>query len=80
MIAQLTRNERQLAILISLTVTICGLALAIAGRNDPLGMHGALVMIAGLLAIFWVGSGYYDSRTSNASDHAPVWIKLSGSR
>ena len=59
MIAQLTRNERQLAILISLAVAVCGLAFAILGRNDPLGIHGALFMIAGLLAIFWVGTGYY---------------------
>ena len=64
MIAQLTRNERQLAILISLAVTICGLAFAILGRNDPLGIHGALVMIAGILAIFWVGTGYYDPEPS----------------
>jgi hypothetical protein len=35
MIAQLTRNERHSAILMSLAVAICGFLLGLAGRDDP---------------------------------------------
>ena len=58
MIAQLTRNERQLAILISLVVAVVGLMLGIAGRNDPIGLHGALIFVAGLLVIALIGRDY----------------------
>jgi cytochrome c oxidase cbb3-type subunit I len=51
MIAQLTRGERQLAILISLVVAVVGLLLGIAGRNDPIGLHGALIFVTSLLTI-----------------------------
>jgi len=44
MIAQLTANERQRAILISLAVALCGLLLASPGANDPIGIHGALIL------------------------------------
>ena len=41
----------QLAILISLVVTIVGLMLGLAGRDDPIGLHGALICATGLLII-----------------------------
>ena len=65
MISQLTKNERQLSLVILLALTLCGLTLAIAGRNDPIGAHGLLVMAAGVLGIFGVISGYFSPEPSN---------------
>jgi cytochrome c oxidase cbb3-type subunit 1 len=59
MIAHLTSHERQQAILISLAVAICGLLLGLAGRDDPIGIHGALIFLAGVAAIFLIGRDYY---------------------
>jgi cytochrome c oxidase cbb3-type subunit 1 len=65
MIAQLTRNERQSAILIGLVVAICGSLLGLAGRDDPIGIHGALIFVAGVLTIFLVGRHYYAPQPSD---------------
>src|SRR5215467_10102070 len=65
MIAQLTRNERQSAILISIAVAICGSLLGVAGRGDPLGLHGALIFVAGVLMIFVIGKDYYSPEPSD---------------
>ena len=59
MIGQLTKNERQIALIILLCLAVCGLAMAAAGRHDPLGAQGALVMVAAIAGIFFVISGYY---------------------
>ena len=59
MVGQLTKNERQIALLILLALTVCGWAMAIAGRDDPLGVHGALVIVATLAGFLVVGSEYY---------------------
>src|SRR6476620_7391213 len=59
MIAQLTQNERQLALFILLGLSLCGFAMTAAGAGDPLGVHGAIVLLAGLLGVFGVISGYY---------------------
>ena len=61
MIAQLTKNERQLALIILLALSVCGFAMAVAGRGDPLGVHGAIVLLAGIAGTFGVISGYYDA-------------------
>ncbi len=66
MIAQLTKSERQLALIILLALTICGLAMAIAGRQDPLGVHGAIVMLAGIAGIFGVIYVYYEPEPDEA--------------
>lgn len=58
MISQLTKGERKLALVILAVLTCIGLAMAIAGRDDPFGIHGGIVMVAGLLGIFAVISGY----------------------
>ena len=60
MIAQLTKNERQLALIILLALSVCGLAMAVAGQGDPLGIHGAIVLLAGIAGMFGVISGYYE--------------------
>jgi hypothetical protein len=49
MIAQLTKNERQLALIILLMMSVCGLVMAVVGQHDPLGIHGAIVLLAGIL-------------------------------
>ncbi|MGA7582921.1 MAG: cbb3-type cytochrome c oxidase subunit I, partial [Pseudolabrys sp.] len=59
MLGQLTKNERQIALIILLGLAVCGLAMAVAGRHDPVGGHGALVIVAALAGIFFVISGYY---------------------
>src|SRR5215468_2739197 len=65
MIAQLTRNERQSAIVISVAVATCGLLLGLAGRDDPLGIHGALIFVAGILTVFLIGRNYYAPEPSD---------------
>jgi len=87
MVAQLTKNERQVALLILLAISLWGIAMAAAGRGDPLGVHGAIVLLAGLGGIFAVISGYYapepdDSRLDHYFDDpsragivlAMVWV------
>jgi cytochrome c oxidase cbb3-type subunit 1 len=58
MISTLTRTERFLALWISMAVSICGLALAIAGREDPLLIHGLLILLFGLVCSYIVMFGY----------------------
>ncbi|HEY4204513.1 MAG TPA: cytochrome-c oxidase, cbb3-type subunit I [Xanthobacteraceae bacterium] len=59
MIAQLTKNERQMALLILLALAVVGIAMAAGGRHDPFGAHGALVLLAAIVGSFVVISGYY---------------------
>src|SRR5262249_39364949 len=60
MMGQLTKVERQSALLILIGIALIGLVLGIAGRDDPLGVHGALIVIAALAGIFKVISIYFD--------------------
>jgi cytochrome c oxidase cbb3-type subunit 1 len=64
MFAQLTLHERQQAILLALAVVICGVLLALVGRDDPLGVHGVLSALAGILVIFRLGAVYYEPEPS----------------
>ena len=57
-IGQLTKTERWLALVILGALVIVGSAMAILGRDDPLGRHGALVILAALAGIFGVISGF----------------------
>lgn len=59
LIEHLTRNERQLALVGLALLAIAGLALALVGRNDPLGAQGVLVAVAALSAGFWFVAGYF---------------------
>jgi cytochrome c oxidase cbb3-type subunit 1 len=59
MIAQLTVIERQRAMLISLAIAILGGLIIIAGRDDVMGIHGALIFLACTLVIFRIGRSYY---------------------
>ena len=58
MIAQLTKNERQLALIILVAVAALGLAVAAIARHDPLGPQGAVVLVVAVAAIFGVISGF----------------------
>jgi len=65
MIAELTKAERQGALIILLALAVTGLAMAAAGSNDPFGVHGALVMVTAIVGIFAVISGYYAPEPSD---------------
>nr|CAD6596732.1 cytochrome-c oxidase, cbb3-type subunit I [Rhizobium sp. Khangiran2] len=45
MIGQLTAGERQLSVVILVALVIIGIAMAAAGRFDPLGIHGVVVLL-----------------------------------
>jgi len=45
MIGQLTAGERQLSVVILIALVIIGIAMAAAGRFDPLGIHGVVVLL-----------------------------------
>ena len=59
MVAELTKNERQGALIILLVLAVTGLAMAAGGHGDPFGIHGALVMVVAIAGIFAVIAGYY---------------------
>ncbi|MEK1932875.1 MAG: cytochrome-c oxidase, cbb3-type subunit I, partial [Pararhizobium sp.] len=59
MMGQLTKAERQYALLILFGIALCGLILGIAGKGDPLGTHGALIAIAAIAGIVKVISIYF---------------------
>ncbi|MVA98705.1 cytochrome-c oxidase, cbb3-type subunit I [Nitratireductor sp. CAU 1489] len=59
MVSTLTTTERQVALLLSALVALTGLALAAAGRHDPLGVHGFLILVYGLGCATVVARGYY---------------------
>ena len=59
MLAQLTGTERQRALLILLVLAVFGLALGVAGRDDPVGAHGFLIMLALLGSLMTVFLTYY---------------------
>ncbi|MGN6460315.1 MAG: cytochrome-c oxidase, cbb3-type subunit I [Pseudolabrys sp.] len=64
MIGQLTKNERQIALVILLFIVLWGLSMAIAGHGDLLGPQGWIVLLAGVLGLFGVMSGYYTPEPS----------------
>jgi cytochrome c oxidase cbb3-type subunit 1 len=59
MLAQLTRAERERGLLISGAVALCGLVMAVLGRNDPIGIHGAIIILAGLFCAFAIIAKFY---------------------
>ena len=58
MVSQLTRNERQVAMLITVALAACGLAMAAAGRADLLGAHGWVVALLSLGTLAVLIRGY----------------------
>jgi cytochrome c oxidase cbb3-type subunit 1 len=59
MVAQFTSGERQLSLIVLLLIAITGLAMAVAGRADPLGVHGFIVLAASAALIFVVAAAFY---------------------
>jgi cytochrome c oxidase cbb3-type subunit 1 len=59
MIEQLTTIERQRALVLLLAVTFGGLFVLIAGKDEALGIHGALIMLVSIAAIFYLLAGYF---------------------
>ena len=47
MLANLTSSERQNALILASLVTLAGVAMAVLGRSDVLGVHGVIVMLFG---------------------------------
>jgi len=60
MVATLTTNERQLAMLVSAFFAFIGIAMAAAGRDDVMGMQGVIVLLFGLGGLIVLARGYYD--------------------
>ncbi|HEV7435379.1 MAG TPA: cytochrome-c oxidase, cbb3-type subunit I [Pseudorhizobium sp.] len=58
MIADLTRTERLWAMIILGVLTLLGLAMAAAGRADLLGIHGWMVLAAGVIGFTAVAQRY----------------------
>src|SRR3569623_316769 len=65
MIEQLTKDERESALVSLLVMFVVGAVMTVAGRADLFSVHGALVMVAALAGIFWVGSGFYAPEPSS---------------
>ena len=59
MIAQLTTPERQLALVMLVVTAVCGIVIAMVGRDDPLGIHGFLIALLAILGAFRVIGDYY---------------------
>ena len=66
MVSTLTINERLLALLVSMLVAASGLALAIAGRNDLIGVHGLIILLFGLACTFAVARDYHQPEPDDA--------------
>ena len=65
MIGQLTKQERQWALVILTALAIVGLLMTVAGRDDPLGTHRALVIIAAIAGLFTAISKYYEPQPAS---------------
>ncbi|WP_150287958.1 cytochrome-c oxidase, cbb3-type subunit I [Rhabdaerophilum calidifontis] len=59
MIAELTRGERQAALIILCVLAFTGLLMAGFGRESALDFHGALVLALSVAGLFAVIRGYY---------------------
>lgn len=54
MMERMTGAERQIALMICVVMAIVGLVMAAAGGCDPMGSHGAIVLIAAGITTFFV--------------------------
>ncbi|WP_322885612.1 cytochrome-c oxidase, cbb3-type subunit I (plasmid) [Sinorhizobium medicae] len=81
---QLTTGERDLAAAILLVLAIVGIAMAAAGRFDPIGVHGAIVLLYSLGLLYLIMSSSFGpppdpSRISRYYDDpikVGVWFTL----
>ena len=83
MITPLTFNERPYAFLIPVVMAMAGIAMAVVGKSDPLGIHGVIVLIySGVLLWLVLPSTYapepqMDLQASYYDDPIKVGIVLS---
>ena len=83
MIRQLTFSERPYAFLIPLVMAMAGIAMAVVGKSDPLGIHGVIVLIySGVLLWLVLPSTYapepqMDRQASYYDEPIKVGIVLS---
>ena len=80
MVAQLTKNERQIGLAIAVLVSLLGLAMAAGGKQDLLGIHGLIVFAFGVGSAFLLVSGSHlpepsDERLSRYYDD-PIKVGL----
>ena len=86
MILNLTGAERRTALVFLALLAFVGLVMAVAGRSDPMGVHGFIVMAFALVLFFVVGDklyapepprtrfgSYYDDPTKVGIILALVW-------
>lgn len=59
MVAQLTRRERELALLVLGLLALCGLVMAAAANDDLFALHGGLVLVFAVALAFLVISGLH---------------------
>ena len=82
MVKQLTSGERQLAAVILVVLAVIGIAMAAAGRADPLGVHGLIVLLFSGGLLYVVLSAFYEPepdltlRTRYYDDPIKVGIAL----
>jgi cytochrome c oxidase cbb3-type subunit 1 len=59
MVAGLTFRERDRAFVILVAMALVGLVMAMAGRHDPFGAHGFLILFFSVALLFVLMSGYF---------------------
>src|SRR5690606_13855438 len=59
MIPKLTSSERQMAAVILLVVAAAGVAMAAAGRNEAMGVHGLIVIVFAAALLYPILSSFY---------------------
>ncbi|MCX8509976.1 MAG: cytochrome-c oxidase, cbb3-type subunit I, partial [Rhodobacteraceae bacterium] len=55
MIAQLTRTERNIALILAIGLALLGLTMAALGKQDPMAVHGFIALALGITLVFAVG-------------------------
>lgn len=60
-LSQMTRGERQGALIILACITVLGLVMAVAGRGDPMEVHGFLLILCSIALAFLVLDKLFDA-------------------
>ena len=65
MVSGLTISERQIALALLGLLAMLGIAMAAAGRDDPIGVHGLIILVYCVGFAFWVIAGYHAPEPSD---------------
>jgi cytochrome c oxidase cbb3-type subunit I len=89
MVSQLTVSERQSALVLLILLAVGGLAMAVIGRTDPLGVHGFIVLAFAAVLFFLVANAldapepsperlgsYYDDPTRVGIVLSLIWAVI----